>query len=71
MTLLCPAICPAVRSAPAPAPDPWSEEAIPERDPRYRLPVDLDGSEPPTLSREEDFVWRQMVRRRPFLANFR
>lgn len=48
----------------------FSEEAIPERDPGYELPSDLDGtaSAAPTLTRAEYETWRRMVRRRPLLA---
>ena len=48
----------------------WDEEAIPERDPSYQLPYDLDdaASNPPTLSGADAQTWREMCERRPLLA---
>lgn len=49
----------------------YSEEAIPERNPLYQLPVDFTGptaSDCPTLTWADEAVWKAMVARRPLLA---
>jgi len=48
----------------------FSEEAIPERDPRYQLP-DAEGDDTEgqaLLTGSEAKLWRWMVQRRPLLA---
>ncbi len=47
----------------------FSEEAIPERSPYYRLPCEPgDGRTGPTMTRAEAITWLAMVAKRPSLA---
>lgn len=49
----------------------YNEEAIPERDPTYELPEDMEEESSQTMSEDDVRVWDWMVSCRPALKCIR